>query len=199
MRNIFLFIWRSYFFIFFLILEVFCLYLIVQNNKYQRAGFINTSNAFVASVYSSVNNFTAYLNLKKTNEMLAQENALLRMQLKPAFYDLPANDSIKRRDTALKQQYTYIPAQVINNSVGKRNNYLTLNKGSLQGIAPEMAVISSTGVVGIVKNVSEHYCSILSLLHKDARISTKIAKNCLFRIIDLGRRKPTVCYLAGYP
>ena len=179
MRNIFTFLWRSHFFILFLLFEVLCVYLIVQNNTYQRASFINSSNALSASIYSSVNDFSDYLSLKKTNEMLANENALLRMQLKAAFYE-NKYDTIHRKDTTLRQQYTYIPAKVINNSVGKRNNYLTLNKGSMHGIKPEMAVISSTGVVGIVKDVSEHFCSVLSLLHKDTRISAKLSKTAYF-------------------
>ena len=68
-------------------------------------------------------------------------------------------------------------AKVINNSTNRRNNYLTLNKGSKQGVKPEMGVICSDGIVGIVKDVSEHYCSVISFLHKDSRFSARIKKN----------------------
>jgi rod shape-determining protein MreC len=84
------------------------------------------------------------------------------------------------KDTLRKQQYTYITARVINNSVNRRNNYLTLDKGSLQGIEKDMGVISSSGVVGIVKDVSKHYCTVMSVLHKNTRISARFNHNNYF-------------------
>jgi rod shape-determining protein MreC len=68
-------------------------------------------------------------------------------------------------------------ARVVNNSTNRRNNYITLDRGRRQGIHTEMAVISAEGVVGIVKDVSEHYCSVLSFLHKDSRISAQVKRN----------------------
>jgi rod shape-determining protein MreC len=79
-------------------------------------------------------------------------------------------------DTVLKQQYTYIPADVVNNSVNRRNNYLTLNRGYKQGIARDMAVITSNGIVGYTKDVSANYCTVLSILNKDAKISAKVKR-----------------------
>ena len=80
-------------------------------------------------------------------------------------------------DTILKQQYTFMTSKVINNSTNRRNNYLTLNKGSKQGIKPEMGVICSEGIVGIVKDVSDNYSSVISFLHKDSRFSARIRKS----------------------
>jgi rod shape-determining protein MreC len=179
MRNIFLFLWRSYFFLLFLLLEVVSFYLIIQNNNYQKSSFINSTNAVSASIYSNVSNITEYLRLKSANEALAKENALLRAQAPSAFYNnIVMRSSVE--DSSFRQKYTYITAKVINNSVNKRNNYLTLNRGSLHGIKKDMGVISSNGIVGIVKEVSPHYCSVLSLLHKDTKISAKIAKSDYF-------------------
>jgi len=63
------------------------------------------------------------------------------------------------------------------NTTNKRNNYLTLNKGSNQGIAKDMGVITSTGIVGIVKEVSANFSSVISVLHKETKISAKVKKN----------------------
>ena len=124
MRNIFRFLWKYYFLILFLTLEVFSGALIVQNNNFQHASFINSANSFSADIYSSVNNVSEYFSLKQSNEVLATENALLHNYTKDAFYDarVRGGSSI---DTVLKQQYTFISAKVVNNSVNKRNNYLT--------------------------------------------------------------------------
>jgi rod shape-determining protein MreC len=176
MRNLFLFLWRYNFFIFFLLLEIFCGYLIFQNNNFHRSSFINSTNAVSARVYSAVSKVTDYINLRSTNEALSRENAALKSLLPDVFYI----DSVLKKvvnDTILKQQYNFMTAKVINNSVNRRNNYLTLDKGSLLGVKPEMGVVCSEGIVGIVKDVSDHYCSVMSFLHKDSRISARIKKN----------------------
>lgn len=175
MRNLIIFLWKHNFFILFLILEFFCASLIVQNNNFQRTSFINSSNKVVGDVQGFVNSITEYLNLSNANDALIRENAQLRSMLPNAFYfDSLAHKSIN--DSLRHQQYGYITAKVVNNTINRRNNYLTLNKGSLQGVRPEMGLISSNGVVGIVKDVSPHYSTAISILHKDSRISAKLSK-----------------------
>lgn len=175
MRNLFLFLWKYNFFISFLLLEVFCGYLIVQNNNFQRASFINSTNQVAAKINSGVSSVTEYINLGITNDALSRENAAFKSLMPDVFYV----DSAIRRvqgDTILKQQYTFMTAKVVNNTTNRRSNYLTLNRGSLQGVKPEMGVICPDGVVGIVKDVSEHYCSVISFLHKDSRISARLKR-----------------------
>ena len=176
MRNLFLFLWRHNFFILFLVFESVCIYLISQNSNFHHATVINNTNKLVANMNQGVSSITEYVKLKNTNEALARENAAMHSLVPNVFYI----DSVMKRivnDTLYKQQYTFMVAKVINNSVNRRNNYLTLNKGSVQGVVPEMGVISAEGVVGIVKDVSEHFCSVLSVLHKDMHVSAKMKKN----------------------
>ncbi|MBL0138653.1 MAG: rod shape-determining protein MreC [Bacteroidetes bacterium] len=161
---------------FFLILEAFSGYLIVQNNNFQRASFINSTNKVAAEVNTMVSAVTEYINLRAANDALSRQNASLRTLIPDVFY---IDSALKQLvvDTIHKQQYTFLTAKVVNNSINRRNNYLTLNKGSMQGIKPEMGVVSAEGIVGIVKDVSEHYCSVLSFLHKDTRISARFKKS----------------------
>lgn len=176
MRNLFILLWKYNFFILFLLIEFFCAYLVVQNNNFQRASFINSTNKVAAGIQSVVSEITEYIRLRATNDALARQNAGLKSFMPDVFYI----DSVQKKivnDSSYKQQYTFMPAKVINNSTNRRNNYLTLNRGSIQGVKPEMGVISANGVVGIVKDVSLHFCSVISILHKDARISTKIKKS----------------------
>lgn len=127
----------------------------------------------------TVNYFTEYINLKTTNKNLAFENAQLRSLLPEAYYE---GGVIKNavNDTFKQQRFSYFMAKVISNTVTRRNNYITLDKGTMQGVKPEMGVITSKGVVGIVKNVSQHYCTVMSVLHKDARVSAKFRNNNYF-------------------
>ena len=81
------------------------------------------------------------------------------------------------KDTAYEQQYEYIPALVINNSVNLQNNYLTVNRGLRHGVQPNAGVITSDGIVGITIKSSKRYSTVLSLLHRDTKISAMIKRN----------------------
>lgn len=175
MRNLLRFLWKYSNFVLFMLMEVFCLYLVFQNNKFQKAGWINSSNAFAGNVFTTVNSIKEYFALKESNELLAAENARLRSQSLGS-YAKYITTTTTVNDTTLKQQYTYIPAEVVNNSVNRRNNYLTLNRGYKQGISNDMAVITSNGIIGYTKDVSANFCTVLSILNKDAKISAKIKR-----------------------
>lgn len=176
MRNLFLFLWRNYFFLLFVLLEVACFLLMVKNNKYQNASVLNSTNKIVANVYSGVNSVTQYIGLAENNRQLAAENARLKAILPSSLYDTTVIRGSKK-DTVLNLQYTYIDAQVINNSTNRRNNFLTLSKGSDAGIQSEMGVVSANGIVGIVKDVSPHYCTVKSFLHTESKVSVRFKNN----------------------
>ena len=175
MRNLLRFLWKYSKFVLFILMEVCCFYLIFKNNSFQRSSWINSSNAFAGNVFTTVNSIKEYFALKETNELLAAENARLRTQSLGSYAKYITTKTIVG-DTVLKQQYTYIPADVVNNSVNRRNNYLTLNRGYKQGITRDMAVITSNGIVGYIKDVSANYCTVLSILNKDAKISAKVKR-----------------------
>lgn len=179
MRNLVEFITKNYFFFLFLLLETFCIYILVQNNKFQRASFVNSSNQVSASVLSTSENIQQYFYLKSENDRLAKENAELHSHDLLSFSKL-VNGEYLVSDTVYRQKYTYTNATVVNNSTNRRNNYLTLDKGSKQGITNKMGVISSSGVVGIVENVSENFCTVKSLLHSNTIINSKLKKDGSF-------------------
>lgn len=179
MRSLFLLLWRNNFTLLFLLLWSFSFFLIVTNNNFQQISFLNSTNKVVASVLEVVNYVKEYINLKENNESLARENASLKSMLPESYYN---NEALRTAivDSNYTQQYAYITARVVNNSVNRRNNFLTLDKGSSHGIQKDMGVISSSGVVGIVKDVSEHYCTVMSVLHKNTKISTRFKNNNYF-------------------
>jgi rod shape-determining protein MreC len=174
MRNLLIFISKYNAFFLFLIFEITALIIYVKYNSFQRATYINTANQVTGTLYSRVNELNSYLSLKEVNDSLASENARLQSKLKASYYaDTLAKQTIT--DSAYKQQYTYTEAKVINNSVNKRNNYITIQKGSKDGIVKGMGVICNTGVVGKVIYTSEHLSIVQSLLHKDAKVSAMLA------------------------
>lgn len=175
MRNFFVFLWKQYFFFLFLILEIISIILVVQNNFYQRTTFINSASNFSSSILGTFNNISEYFSLREANKRLAEENARLLSDSKKWFLQTD-HKIFYCNDTLYRQQYEFVSAKVVKNTTSKRNNYLILNKGSNHGISKDMGVITSAGIVGIVKDVSPNFCSVISVLHKESKISAKVAK-----------------------
>ncbi|MBS1501691.1 MAG: rod shape-determining protein MreC [Bacteroidetes bacterium] len=176
MRNLLIFITKYNAFFLFLIFEITSLVIYIKYNSFQKATFINSAGKVTGGLYTQANKLYGYLSLSEVNDSLAKENARLRNQLKSSFY---VDSATKKQvvDTIYKQQYTYIEAKVINNSVNRSNNYLTIDKGSLQGVAKGMGVICSSGLVGKVVFVGQHLSVVQSLLHKDSRFSAMLAND----------------------
>lgn len=170
MKNLWLFFIRYNSFFWFFLFFVFSLVLAIRNNSYQRSSFVNSSNVVVGSFYEKFNSWKSYLELDATNHDLARENALLRQQLQ-TYILKDTLDSIPLADSIDESRYKFIIAEVVNNSVNQKSNYITLNKGTLDGVEKGMGVIASNGVVGVVENISGHFSTVRSVLHPDTKIS----------------------------
>lgn len=177
MRNIFLFIRRYFNFLFFLLLQVYCIYLIINYNTYHQAvgsAYMNEITGSVNKQYNKVDNF---LQLNKSNEALKKENEWLRNQLKANFENPDTanqviTDSIPFDTLGNKRKWLYQGAKVVSNSVTTQNNFVVLNRGAGQQLRKDEGVIdSNNGVVGIITEVSENFAVVMSLLHRDSRIS----------------------------
>ncbi|MEJ5962659.1 rod shape-determining protein MreC [Pedobacter immunditicola] len=177
MRNLWIFINRYNAFFFLIIFLTAGIVLTVKNNSYQRSVTLNSSNELVGNAYEKFNVIKKYANLGQVNDSLAFENAKLYTQLLK-MRNIDSAKEVTVVDTLTEQQYTYLAARVIKNSITLRNNIIAINKGSLDGIKSGMAVISpQKGVVGFIRDVSPHLATIQSLLHKDTKISVNIKKN----------------------
>ncbi|MBD1393158.1 rod shape-determining protein MreC [Mucilaginibacter glaciei] len=174
MRNLLIFITKYNAFFLFLIFEIASFIIYIKYNSFQKASFINSTAEVTGNLYARTDELKGYLSLRDVNDNLVRENARLRNQLKTSLY---LDTAGKKRviDTNYKQQYEYIAAKVINNSVNKRNNYITIDRGSNNGIAKGMGVITDAGVVGKVVFVGPHMAIVQSLLHKDTRFSAMLA------------------------
>ena len=198
MKNILLFIYRNHVFFVFLLLELACFWLIVRNNNFHRGSMLNSSNQVAGSIYEFNNGITEYFKLKTINDELALENATLRSMQSSSKYTV-STTNYTVRDSVSRQHYTYVPAKVVNNSTDRRSNYLTIDRGLLQGVQPEMAVLSSAGIVGIVKDVSKNFATVISVLHKNSSISAKLANTGYIGSLTWDGRNPQVVQLMDIP
>lgn len=160
----------------FIILEIAAGWFFFGSNPYQKAKMINTSNTVMSGLYDGTSMVKGYFNLSSENELLANENAMLRQQLSKYQHlstSVIAVDSLHLIDTSLISNY--IAAKVIRNYYTKPNNYITINKGRAQGIEPEMALVNESGIVGYILDCSENISVAISILNQnDFKTSGKI-------------------------
>lgn len=168
-------------FLLLLFIEIVCIWLLVRNNPYHSAAYFHTSNAFIGGIYQTRNNISQYFSLPRVNEELANDNAQLRELLSqsqvPIIVDT-RRDSLEHTKSVYEQEY--LAAKVINNSTKLSHNYLTINKGSSNGVEAGMGVISANGIVGKVMSVSENFATVASLLNKDVFVSASLKRNNTF-------------------
>lgn len=198
MYRLFEFIYAYRAFIIFVMLEVFCGYLIVSYNVYQSVAFLNSSNRYASAIMGTSSDLTTYLGLKQENERLAAENARLLEERETLKLALPLPLGPVGLDS-LERGFGFIPAKVINASIYRTDNHITLNRGSEDGISPGMGVMNSAGPVGIVKAVSAHYSTVVSLLHTELLLSSKLKKNNVFGTVRWDGRSPEQSILLYIP
>jgi rod shape-determining protein MreC len=163
----------------FLLLEGISLVLIVRFNNYQSATFFTSAGSMAGSVYSMFMDANRYFHLKTENDgLLAQNVALTReiSQLKEQLTELRnsetlLNDSLVK---SIDSGYKFLTANIINNSLNSVNNFITLNKGSDDGVRPEMGVFNSDGIVGVVYLTSKNRSIVIPLLNSKSSISCRV-------------------------
>ncbi|MBQ7647687.1 MAG: rod shape-determining protein MreC [Paludibacteraceae bacterium] len=182
-------------------LEVVAFIFVIRGNKYQQMVADGAANAVTASIQLANDNVTSYFHLRSDNEQLLehnaqllQENNLLRAGITQNECDPSrpkhVNDTLTTRKRDVNEtitdntfylpsdrDYAFIPARVIAFSNDRHHNYLTLNKGTRDGVTPDMGVIGKDGIVGVVQSVSTHFAVVAPVIHEGLFISSRIGKN----------------------
>lgn len=184
----------------FLLLEVISLIFLFSHNGYHKNVYFTTANGVVGSTYDVISSITAYLHLKEENAALERKNEQLRQEL----YELKQAQELARLDStkhmyALARKYDVVHAQVVNMTLHKANNLITINKGEADGIRPEMGVICSRGVVGIVYMTSRHYSIVIPLLNVNSKISCRLRHSEYFGSLIWKRGYANIAYVTSIP
>lgn len=169
MQQIVYFIQKYKYFLLFVFLEIVALLFTIQTKAYQKSQFINSANSFTGGLLNTTNAVFEFTSLKKENFRLATENTSLKNELEK----LKKFRSTPKKEHTIPNSY-YLSAKVIQNNFHKQNNYLTINKGILDGVQRDMGVMNSKGIIGIVNQVSNNYATVLSILHRKSQINAQI-------------------------
>jgi rod shape-determining protein MreC len=204
MRNIFVFI-RTYFnLLFFLVLQIVSLIFLVRYNKSHEAAYSNIANEVTGRINLQYNKIQYYFHLKETNKQLAEENAKLRNVLASNFEGPDTarqnvSDSLTKDTTGKYRKFVWLPAKVVGNTVSSQMNYLTLHRGSAQGVKRDMAVIGPNGVVGLVVDVSENFCRVMSLLNRNSKVSSMLLRGDVAGSVTWDGEDPQFLTLKNIP
>lgn len=174
MQQIFNFIFKNSYRMLFLLLMIIAVSLTIQSHSYHKSKVISSANFFTGGVYEMTSNVEGYFNLKVQNEELAKENA----RLKGLLFNIKDSTKVPNLDSIKGVKKTdIIISKVIKNSYSNQVNFLTVNSGSKEGVKPEMGVINSLGIVGVVENTSANYSTVLSILNTESPLNAKVKKS----------------------
>ena len=178
-------------------------FLLFQRNPFQHHVYLTSANAVVSGVYDVAANVTGYINLRDINADLQRRTADLESEVialrehNRALRQQLLQDSLRTTDSL--GRFRFILATVVNNSVVNPYNYITVNKGRLDSIQPEMGVMDQNGVVGVVNTVSDHHARIISLLNPNFRLSCKLRGNDAFGSLVWDGKSPYEAILEELP
>ena len=164
------------------VFEVLSFFLIASYNDPQRQISSASWVKYAGVLLNWKTDVLGYFALDDENERLRNEIAFLETQLSKArILEVPKADSLTNLtlpDSSgrlpLRPEYRFITARVISNSVSGRNNWMMINRGRKDGVEENTGVITARGVAGVVRYVSDDFSLVMSVLHRQARVSAAL-------------------------
>ena len=204
MRNLLDFLYKYHHWLVFLLLEVVSVVLLFQYNSYQGSVWFSSANAVAGKAYELESKMTTYMSMTKLNEELTMRNIYQERQLDQLrrLYAEATKDTTEAelKELEFLSQYKLIPAKVVENSIHKLENLITIDKGRKDGVEPDMGVACGNGIVGVVYLVSDHYSVVISALNAaSSRISCAIRDRGYFGYLHWYGGDPSVAYVEDVP
>lgn len=200
MRHLLEFLSEKYYWLLFVILEVASISLLFRHNSYQSSVWLSSANTVSGKCFEWRSKVTSYFNLREINSQLTERNTLLEQQLTAArerIAWLTADSTAVRAEVPLG--YKAIAAKVVQNSISKDDNLLTIDKGYLDGVKKDMGVVSGNGLVGIVYLSGPHYAVVIPVLNSRSNISCSIRRRGYFGFLHWTGGDPQYAYMEDVP
>lgn len=203
MRNLLDFLSRHNHWFVFVILEVVSLVLLFHYNSYQGSVWFSSANAVAGKVYAWNSAVGQYFSLTDVNRQLTERNLYLEREVEALREQAIKNGKdttyIERLQQSVMKDFDMIPAKVVGSSLDKANNFITINRGSADGVRKDMGVVCGTGVVGIVYLTSDHYSVVIPVLNEQSNISCTIRGRGYFGYLRWYGGSPETAYVDDIP
>ncbi|MBO4443965.1 MAG: rod shape-determining protein MreC [Bacteroidaceae bacterium] len=200
MRSLIDFLYRHNHWLVFLLLEGISLALLFTYNKYQNNIWLSSANVVTGRLFEVEQNVQSFFSLRSDNKNLAEQNARLEEKIfrLEQLIDSVQRDSLVAVST-MKRAINVTPATVVSNSINRTDNYITINKGTDDGIAPDMGVIGSQGIVGVTYKCSRHYTLVIPILNSKSSISCKVMPSESFGYLQWNGGDSRIARLCDVP
>ncbi len=203
MHNLTEFLTKYFHCFLFLLLEVVSLVLMFRFNNYQGSVWFTSANYVAGIVYEQESKLLSFFSLGEANEALTKRNLELEQEVKSLSAQLfdKTKDStyLKRGQFRLLEKYHLIQAKVVDNSIDRSDNFMTINVGSADGVKKDMGVACGDGIVGIVYLVGSHYSVVIPLLNSKSNVSCAISGRDYFGYIKWNGGPSNIAYLDDVP
>lgn len=174
MKAIFQLLKRNFYVLLFLVLEALALTLYFHYHQQQQSRLYGFCTGLRGAFLSS-GEYHTKAELRLENQRLQRENARLRASLETSYLQTVHPQDSTETDSLYRQMYVFLPARIIDGHINHADNYFLLDVGREEGIESGMAVISPNGIIGIVDKVSQHFCSVISVLHRQSMVSVRLS------------------------
>jgi len=181
------------------LLEILAITFTIQQHSFHTSKFVNSANFITGGLYNTVNDVTEFFLLRDENKLLIEENVRLKNLLNKKEINYTKENYTVIDTVKFFQKYEYSVAKVIKNNYTYRNNILTLNKGTKQGLTTDLGVINSLGIIGVVKNTSSNYSTVLSILNGYSKINVRLKNSNHYGTLSWNGENHTTAQLEDIP
>lgn len=182
MRKLLDFIIRHRHWLLFLFLETVAFVVLFNDSLYHRSRGLYAINMVTGRINALTGDFRSYINLREKNRILLENNARLELEYISLKRSVEAAiaDSVRpllfRPDSLNPKpvKMSFLTARIVNASYNRVENFMTINKGHMDGVYPGMGVVSASGVVGTITSASDHYALIIPIINPKFRLSCRL-------------------------
>jgi len=199
MHNLLDFLLKYCYWFLFILLEVFSLMLVFSFNNYQGSVFFTSANNLAGKVYKAESKITSYIHLQEVNKQLVDDNVKMRLRIAELERAAAVNKADSSRLAFLPTTYNTVNAQVVKSQLHNDNNLITIDKGYADGVKPEMGVVTSSGIVGIVYLTSKHYAIVIPAINVRSHISCRMRNSKYFGTLEWKRGAVNISYVNDVP
>ena len=202
MHNLTEFLARYKHWFLFVALEVLSMVLLFRFNDYQGSVWFTSANYVAGLAYEASSKVTSYLTMGEVNERLTKRNLELEHQvreLSSQLYDKTKDSTFLRGQYRFLSKFRLIQAKVVSNSLDRPDNFITINKGTWDGVRKDMGGACGNGVVGIVYMAGIHYAVVIPVLNSKSNISCSIQGRDYFGYLHWNGGATDMAYLDDVP
>lgn len=203
MRNLLAFLAKYNHWFVFILLEVICFVLLFRFNNFQGSVYFSSANAVAGKVYEYNSSVTTFFNMSQSNKKLSERNLILEQQVRALTQYIATHHGESLAMEQCQKQalagFKLIPAKVIQSTINREDNLITIDKGKADGIHEDMGVACGTGVVGVVYMASDHYSIVLPVINVNSNISVMIRKRGYFGFLHWKGTPSDIAYVDDVP